>query len=222
MGTSTVHRSPATPHWRVVNNLYRNPKVAAERLLAEVFRASEEPYVAGLRGPESSHSLTLLLDALSQHRAKITAARALEMSRDLVAQSRGVAVQEGWSSFYGDLATRALHATILSSAPESASSRSPASIVRTFLGHLVATCIDHVVSRDLSAHFGGEVIHNANTALKLSTRMKTAARNIASSPELSTAIEQAASKPEARWPELVATAWRIGAAGPGQQRKSRG
>src|SRR5262245_64886180 len=101
MGTSTVHRSPATPHWRVVNNLYRNPTVEPERLLAEVFRASQEPYVAGLRGPESSHSLTLLLDALGQQRAKMTVPSALAMSRDLLARSRNTAVQEGWSSFYG-------------------------------------------------------------------------------------------------------------------------
>lgn len=222
MGTSTVHRSPGTPHWRVVNNLYRNPAVAPDRLLAEVFRAAEEPYVAGLRGPESSHSLTLLLDVLSRRRGGMTVANALAMSRELVAQNRGAAVERGWSSFYGDLANRALHATILSAGPESASFRSPANIVRTFLGHLVATCIDHVVSRDLSAHLGEAVIQNASTALKFSATVKTAARNVASSPELSAAIEQTASTPEARWPELVATAWRIGAGGPRERRKGRG
>jgi hypothetical protein len=222
MGTSTVHRSPASPHWRLVNNLYRNPSVAPERLLAEVFRASEEPYVAGLSGPESSHGVTLLLGALGQQRATVTVSSALAMSRDLLARSRGTALHEGWSLFYGDLANRALHATILSAAPESASFRAPANIVRTFLGYLVATCIDHVVSRDLSAHYGEVVIHDASTALKLSATMKRVARNIASSPELSTAIEQAARDPQARWPEVVATAWRIGAAGRPELRKDRG
>ena len=214
MGTSTVHRSPSTSHWRVVRNLYRNPTVTRPRLLAEVFRAASTPYIEGLSGPEATQGLVLALRALSSASAPATSGAALALARELIAESRRKVLTEGWSSFYGDLANRALHATILAAGGEPASGRRPQSIVRVYLANLVATCVDHVVSRDLSAHFGkGELIGTATRGLELSADLKSAARQVASDPALASALRETANSPERHWRQLVNDAWNIGSSG---------
>ena len=69
MGTSTVHRSPSqSPHWRVVNNLYRNPTVQRERLLAEIFKAAERPLLTGLPGQRYMSACNYCCDPLLKGR----------------------------------------------------------------------------------------------------------------------------------------------------------
>lgn len=219
MGTSTVHRSPGSPHWRVVNNLYGNPNVEPSRLLAEVFRASAEPYSEGLSGPETLHCVDLILRTFATSGSRISEPAALQISRSLLSESRLTATREGWSHFYGDMAHRAMHATVLSAASLSASERGPENLVRHFLGNLLATCVDHVVSRDLSAHLGERTLRTSSDALKLSAELKTAARNLVEHSGLTSAVTEAARRPSSRWAQLVTSAWKVGAAAPGQRRR---
>jgi hypothetical protein len=220
MGTSTVHRSPSTPHWRVVRSLYRDSTVSRPRLLVEVLRAAATPYIEGLSGPEATHGLVLALRALSSPSAPVTADAALALAKDLISESRRRVLTEGWSSFYGDLANRALHATILAAGGESESGRRPPSIVRLYLANVVATCVDHVVSRDLSAHFGkGELIGTATRGLAISADLKSAARQVASDPALVSALREAAKSPERHWRQLVIDAWSVGSSGTHQPDK---
>jgi hypothetical protein len=222
MGTSTVHRSPLTPHWRVVNNLYRDPRVSRQRLLSEIFKAAADPYVAALGGPEASNGLRILLQAFSKEPRVRSRTDALALSRDLIAQSRDATLAKGWSPFYGDIANRALHATVLSATAESKATRTQGDITRAFLGHLVATCIDHVVSRDLSGHLGEPLISNATAALKLTAELKTAAREVTKSAEVAPALERAAKEPTA-WQGAVNAVWKVATAPPRPEpRKKRG
>lgn len=223
MGTSTVHRSPSTPHWRIVNNLYRDPNVTRERLLSEIFKAAAEPYAAALGGPEASNTLRIVLRALAEVPHVRDRAAALALSRDLIAQSRGATLEQGWSPFYGDIANRALHATVLSAAVTPVATKTQPEIVRTFLGHLVATCIDHVVSRDLSGHLREPLISNATAALKLTAELKNAAREVTRSPDLAPAFEQAAREPTKSLKGAVSAVWRVATTLPRPEpRKKRG
>jgi hypothetical protein len=222
MGTSTVHRSPSSPHWRVVNTLYRDPDVSPARLLAEVFRASSEPYAKQLGGPEASHCVALLLRTFGPGAESTPASHAPELSRLLATESRGAASREHWSPFYADLANRAMHRTVLSVGAPGTSPRAPESVVRLFLGHLLATCVDHVVSRDLSAHLGSKALSNAATALRLSSSLKAAARELAAAEVLNAALRAAAQNPRSRWADLVASTWEVGRAMPREPRRGRG
>jgi len=211
MGTSTVHRSPSqSPHWRVVNNLYRNPTVQRERLLAEIFKAAEHPYVTGLRGPEVYERLQLLLRSASERPKLTTRAAALEFARELIGKARNLEAHSGFASFYSDIANRALHSTVITSQPGS----SARGLVQTFLANVVGTCIDHVVSRDLSAHLGTRPLPDTKSALALARDLRTAASQVARSESLSRAIQAAAKAPAQRWGDLISDAWSVGASSP--------
>jgi hypothetical protein len=218
MGTSTVHRSPPSPHWRVVNNLYDNPQVPRARLLAELFRAAASPYVGGLSGAETSRALHRALDSLRQ-RSGHGPTDALDLARTLITANRIATSNEGGSPFFGDLANRALHATVLALAGES--SVSARLVVQTFLGQVVGTCIGHVVSRDVSAHIGKRGIPTAGAALKLSAELKAAAVLLAANPRLREVIDATAEAPDAKWPVLVSRIWQVGVAGTPEPRKTK-
>lgn len=210
MGTSTVHRSPLhAAHWRVVNNLYRNPTVDRKRLVAEIFRAAATPYVTGLAGREVSERLRLLLTVSATRPTLRTSAETLIFARELIGKARDVDGREGVASFYSDLANRALHSTVVTSFP-AAGRQSAKQLVQAFLGNLVATCVEHVVSRDLSAHLGSRTLPNTTAVLELTRELKAAARYVAASESIAPAIAETATAPEQHWPDLVATAWSVG------------
>lgn len=216
MGTSTVHRSPLhAAHWRVVNNLYRNPTVDRERLVAEIFRAAAKPYVTGLAGREVTERLRLLLSTWSSKAKARTSTEALNLARELIGRAREVDSREGVASFYSDLANRALHSTIVTTFPTAAGAKSPKHLVQAFLGNLVATCVDHVVSRDLSAHLGSKTLRNTVAVLELTRDLKAAARHVVASESVAPVIAATAAAPEQNWADLVSAAW---AAGAGTQR----
>ena len=168
--------------------------------------------VAALGGPEASNGLTILLRALSKEPLVRSRTDALALSRDLVAESRDATLQKGWSPFYGDIANRALHATVLSATSTPKGTKTQRDITRTFLGHLIATCIDHVVSRDLSGHLREPLISNATTALKLTAELKSAAREVANSADVAPALERAAKEPVTAWQGAVNAVWRVATA----------
>jgi hypothetical protein len=213
MGTSTVHRSPLdAAHWRVVNNLYRDPSVERGRLVAEIFRAASKPYVDGLSGREVSERLRLLLSTWSATKETRSPADALSFARELIGKARDLEVREDLASFYSDLANRALHATVLAAFPTVKGRGSSRQLVQSFLANIVGTCIDHVVSRDLSAHLGTKNLPNTKAVLELTRELKAVAQHVAANQSLSKAIEATATSPEQRWADLISSAWSVGAA----------
>src|SRR5688572_15283427 len=110
MGTSTVHRSPSTSRWRIVNNLNDRPAPSPELLLAEIFNAAEH-YSSGLADPAVLERVEVLLSTVDIGHWRPDIDEALAAARQAVAAAQQAAFSAGRTSFYGDLADRALHAT---------------------------------------------------------------------------------------------------------------
>jgi hypothetical protein len=214
MGTSTVHRSPQSARWRMVNNSYDNPAIQADRLLAEVFNAAAEQYATGLADAAVLARLDSLLGAIGDTTRDRGLDAAAEASRDAVRAARAQAEQAGSVSFYGDLADRALHVTITRAAQHPEQVSTIGATLRNFLGNLVAGAIDHVVSRDLSAHLGGRRLASAGDAIALRRELTARARSIADDDRLAPALSAAAAAPREEWGRVMARAWEIGATPP--------
>ncbi len=213
MGTSTVHRSPPTPRWRIVNNLYENPDVQPDLLLAEIFNAAED-YPARLADQAILGRVEAVLDTARAGEWQSGNDAALAAARAAVRSAQTRALGAGLASFYGDLADRAVHTSIAGAARDPNTLATPPQVLGTFLSNLVAIAIEHVVSRDITAHVGGRGITNVASALGLKRQLVERARAVASDARLAEALYAAADRPQEVWPALVARVWRLGAALP--------
>ncbi len=220
MGTSTVHRSPATLRWRIVNNLYNDPSVSVDRLLAEVFNAAES-YPSGLADAAVLRRVEAVLDASRTAIRRGETEDALAAARQAVQAAQHASVQAGLASFYGDLADRAIHATLVGASRAPNTMDTPLSALGAFLSNLVASAIDHVVSRDLTAHIGGPRIRTASEGLALRRALVERARQIAASEQFSATVGEAASSPRQHWARLVTEVWKVGATPPSEGKGPR-
>jgi hypothetical protein len=210
MGTSTVYRSPGTSRWRIVNNLYENPDIPADRLLAEVFNAAER-YPSGLADAAVMERVETLLHAAQAGNWRSGTEAALTVARNAVRTAQAAAIRAGHASFFGDLADRAVHSTLAGAWRDPLSLTTPRAALGTFLRNLIAIAIDHVVSRDLTAHLGRQRIPTASEALTLRQSLVEQARAVATDPRVSEALDAAASLPREHWGNVVRQAWEIGA-----------
>jgi hypothetical protein len=215
MGTSTVHRSPGTPRWRIVNNLYENPEVPADRLLAEIFNAAEA-YPSGLADAAVLERIETLLHTAQAGNWRGGTEAALTAARNAIRTAKAAAIGAGHASFIGDLADRAVHATLAGASRDPSSLTTPRAVLGTFLQNLIAIAIDHVVSRDLTAHLGKQKLPTASGALTLRRILVEQARTIATDLRVSAALDAAASLPRERWDDVVRRAWEVGATPAGQ------
>ena len=206
MGTSTVHRSPGTPRWRLVNNLYNDPTVSPERLLAEVFNAAED-YPAGLADAAVLERVETLLQVTERGDWRRSAEAALATAREAMHSAQTRALSSGYASFCGDLADRALHTTFARAARDPNSLSTPRAALSAFLRHLTVCAIDHVVSRDLTAHLGGPRLASTSEAFAMRRTLTEQARAVATDARLSEALDVAVSSPRARWADVVRQVW---------------
>jgi hypothetical protein len=210
MGTSTVHRSPNTAAWRIVNNLYDDPSVPPARVLAEVFNAASEHYRRGLADASVLTRVEIILDVSRRVATLLDRPEtALAVARDAVAKARTSALAAGRASFYGDLADRAVHATLAMASRDPQPLTADATL-RNFLGHLVATAVDHVVSRDLTGHVGGNRIRSVSDAMRLRATLTSLARQIAADDRLAASVTAAVRSPKRDWPLVIKRAWDLG------------
>jgi hypothetical protein len=213
MGTSSVHRSPGTPRWRLVNNLYNDPTVPPERLLAEVFNAAEH-YPAGLTDAAVLERVETLLQMAERGDWRQSAEAALATAREAIRTAQTRALSSGYTSFFGDLADRALHTTFAHAARDPNSLSTPRAALSAFLRHLTACAIDHVVSRDLTAHLGGPRLASTSEAFAMRRTLTEQARTVATDPRVSEAVDAAAQAPRERWADVVRQVWALGATPP--------
>jgi hypothetical protein len=210
MGTSTVQRSPGTPRWRIVNNLYNDPNVSPARLLAEVFNAAEH-YPTGLADAAVLERVETLLQVAAVGDWRRGTEAALAVAREAIRAAQVRTMQSGSTSFFGDLADRAMHTTLAHAPRDPESLSTPRAALSTFLRNLVACAIDHVVSRDVTAHMSGPRVASVTEALTLRRTLAEQARAIATDARVSAALEAAASSPRDHWPDVVRQVWTIGA-----------
>jgi hypothetical protein len=135
---------------------------------------------------------------------------AMAASREAIAQARQRSVESQRTSYYADLADRAVHRTLVGATRQPDSVRSTSATMRTFLVNLIGVSVDHLVSRDLSRHLRSQRLPNAVAALELRRDLVQRARDVASDERLNTRLASAATAPNRQWAEVVADAWRLG------------
>jgi hypothetical protein len=131
-------------------------------------------------------------------------------SREAIAQARQRSVESQRTSFYADLADRAVHRTLAGASRQPDSVRSTSATMRTFLVNLLGVCVDHLVSRDLSRHLRSQRLPNAEAALELRRDLVQRARAVAGDDRLTDRLATAAAAPDAQWAAVVADAWQLG------------
>lgn len=209
MGTSTVHRSPDNYRWSMVNTLYRDPKAEPEELMTQIFRAGDS-YATGLADEAVLDRLQSVLDWAGRGTWRQGTDAAMAASREAIAQARQRSVESQRTSYYADLADRAVHRTLVGATRQPDSVRSTSATMRTFLVNLIGVSVDHLVSRDLSRHLRSQRLPNAVAALELRRDLVQRARDVASDERLNTRLASAATAPNRQWAEVVADAWRLG------------
>lgn len=210
MGTSTVHRSPRTTRWLLVNSLYGNVDVPVERVLSEVFNAAENEYSSGLADASVLARVEALLQFVRQSQDSIGRDEASGIARIVVQRARLASLEAGAASVFGDMADRAVHTTLLGILNSDSGVRSSSGVLQTFLGNLVATAVDHLVSRDISAHLGSPRLPTATAANALRRDLTTSARSVADQESLRAAIRIASVEPRAGWARTISEAWSEG------------
>jgi hypothetical protein len=207
MGTSTVHRSPPTARWRYVDAMYRDAHVDQRRLLSEVLNAGSI-YVEGLSDAAVLVRLQSLLEA--DRSGVIGRDDPVQAATELVGEAQGIGRAQGYVSFYGDLADRALFATMVRGATEAALVVDSAAAVRSFARELIGFAVDHLVSRDVTAHLGEVSLPTASSLLALRGEVVESARALVDAAALTEhAAATVAMRPDA-WRSLVAAAWEAG------------
>lgn len=209
MGTSTVHRSPRTTRWLLVNALYEDPTISNSRVLAEVFNAADQ-YPEGLAGLAVLERVEALLRATEQGDWRGGTEAALAAARAAVADARASALREGEASFYGDLADRAVHSTLVAGVRSPATLATAPAALTAFLGQLVSTAVDHLVARDLSQHLGRGRVTGAAEATALRRALVQQAHGLVQDERFAPAVEAAAAAPRQAWAEAVTAVWRGG------------
>lgn len=214
MGTSTVHRSPSTGRWRYVDSMYGDIAVDRPRLLSEILNAATS-YTDGLADAAVQARLQTLL-GISQERL-IESDDPIGVASDIVREAQAAGRATGLVSFYGDLADRALFATIARSAADLALIATPAAALSAFTRELLGFAVDHLASRDLTAHLGGDSLPDAGAAIGLRRDLVVAAQRLADAPSVIAAAQAAAVSPRDLWHVLISSAWRAGRDLPGSE-----
>ena len=207
LGTSTVHRSPSTGRWRYVDSMYADERVNRSRLLSEVLNAATG-YVDGLTDAAVLARVETLLRVGATRWADSD--DPIGVASDVVREAQAAGRAAGLVSFYGDLADRALFATIARSASNVALTANPATTLSTFTRELIGFAVDHLVSRDLTAHLGGSSLPNAGAMVGLRRALVEAAQSLVDSPSLAQQTRAAAASPRDSWRALVSSALKAG------------
>jgi hypothetical protein len=204
----------------VINQLYEDPNVTTERLLAEVLNAAED-YPSGLASDAVITRIEALLGVAESWLESSTRVDPRTVARATVDAARRSAIDAGETSIFGDLADKAVHYTLLSTLGDSGTSVSSAGALQAFVGNLVAAAVDHLVSRDLSAHMGRGRITGATAANDLRREVVSQARSLAEEQRFSAIIARASETPRNDWQTAIRSVWEYGEAVP-QPRPERG
>jgi hypothetical protein len=202
VGTSTVNRSPDTTRWRVVNRLYDDDHRNARRLLSEILNASDD-YASGLADGASRARLAMLIE--NRQLVADPTPQLVAIVLDRASEQAGAAN----SSFYGDIAHRALHQT-LREGTQGREGTHEERLLGAFVENLLATTVAHVVARDLWAHVGSRAIPNARSAVALRESLVQQVRLLTNDPNVTRAVRLAARDPGRNWSRLLQRIWAYG------------
>jgi len=124
MGTSTAHRSPATPEWEQVRELYRQPNPLPGEVVGRIVAALSPETRQQMRGPSVAYDLDALLSGSYQVATQglsellagaqaFAAAPAVSLAALLRDQAQQRIIEAQVSSRFGELALDALSNTVM-------------------------------------------------------------------------------------------------------------
>jgi hypothetical protein len=147
MGTSISQRSPSTPGWKAVGEIYSSPDYPIDRAVTEIWRAAtnqpEGNIASDLSEPIIAKCFEIVQNARSREDALSRAGRAIALSGEV--------------SLAVDIAQRAI----------SVSFDQPLDRISAFTQSLFAEAGNYLVSRDLSGYIGvGNRAKNVSDAIK--------------------------------------------------------
>lgn len=207
MGTSTVHRSPTTARWQFVDAMYDDPQVDLPRLLSEVLNAGSV-YVEGLGDAAVLVRLQFLLEA---NRSRVLRGEdPIGEAANLVGEAQALGRAQGHVSFYGDLADRALFAALVRGTTNANLIVDSAAAVTSFARELIGFAVDHLVSRDVTAHLGEVGLPTASSLVSLRAEIVESARGLVDAPSFAELAAATVDARPAAWRSLVAAAWDTG------------
>ncbi len=194
--------------------MYGDVGVDRTRLLSEVLNAATG-YVEGLTDAAVRARLETLLTV--NHRRLTDTDDPIGVASDIVRDAQAAGRARGLVSFYGDLADRALFATIARSAADVALLATPSAAVAAFAKELIGFAVDHLVSRDLTSHLGAASLPNAAATLGLRRDLVVAAQSLVDAPPIAERATAAAESPRDSWHALVSSVWKAGRDLPGTE-----
>lgn len=159
MGTSSSHRSPSTPEWERVKQLYRQANPDPGRVSSRIAQALAAQAPGELAGPGVACCLSSLLLASSDAAAARLplpphAPPLLVLSQALREQAEREIAAAGYASRFSDIALNALGTTVFEAGAGGAASvfDIPAPQVLASVGCYAAECRLHELSRCFVAH----------------------------------------------------------------------
>ena len=195
MGTSSSHRSPSTPEWERVKQLYRKPAADPGQVSARIVSALDADTRPELSGPGVACCLTALLQASraaadgSLH-IPLGIPPLLSMSQVLREQAERAIAANGYASRFADLALNALGTATFEAASGGAASVFEASAEQAtaslaayatdhrlhdlsvcFVAHDFGHLFSYFVTRDVADFVGGEGLPTVAEASQLRDRV---------------------------------------------------
>jgi len=196
MGTSTAHRSPATPEWERVRELYKQPNPVPGEVVGRIVAALSPETRQQMRGPSVAYDLDALLSGsyqvATQGLSEVLAGAQAFAAAPVVslaallrdqAQQRIIAAQV--SSRFGELALDALSNTVMDvaaggrgllqaqPAPVEANfgryftERNLTALGERFLGHDFDQVFRYFVARDIDDFVGTEAFPSVSHSSRL-------------------------------------------------------
>jgi hypothetical protein len=188
--------------------MYSDPNAKTDRMLSEILNAAEG-YREGLSDRSVIERLNALVSVARQGRAG-TPESAVGAAREALGAARQRMLDQGYTSFFADLADRAANATLIEAIRRPDLLAVPATTVETFSRNLLAASVAHLVARDLSSHVGEERTARTELALEFRRQVVAQARDLVDEPSVQSAIEGVARTPRRAWRSLIRLVWRLG------------
>jgi len=196
MGTSTAHRSPATPQWERVRELYRQPNPLPGEVVGRIVAALSPETRQQMRGPSVAYDLDALLSGSYQVTTQglsellagaqaFAAAPVVSLAAVLRDQAQQRIIEARVSSRFGELALDALSNTVMDVAAGGRgllqaelaqveanfgryfTERNLTGLGERFLGHDFDQVFRYFVARDIGDFVGTEAFPSVSHSSRL-------------------------------------------------------
>jgi len=232
MGTSTAHRSPATPEWEQVRELYKQPNPLPGEVVGRIVAALSPETRQQMRGPSVAYDLDALLSGSYQVATQglaellagaqaFAAAPVVSLAAVLRDQAQQRITEARISSRFGELALDALSNTvmdvaaggrgILQAEPAQVEAdfgryfteQNLAALGERFLGHDFDQVFRYFVARDIDDFVGTEAFPSVSHSSRLLDEVARYCRDTSAAVSLTDFEEQLQQSVQLAIPERI-------------------